>query len=757
MACGNFCFKAACCCLAVILWMPLPAWADGDLDAFFDPGAGASSYVNAMQPDGKIIVGGNFSEYNDFSRNKIARINADGSLDTSFNPGTGTGAGIFSSVNAVAVQPDGKVLIAGSFSTINDIKRNKIARLNSDGFLDTTFDPENGANGSVYCMILLSDDKILIAGDFSYYNGTRIGKIARLNSDGSLDTTFDPEDGANGSISCMIMQPDGKILIGGYFTEYNDIARNKIARLNAGGSLDETFDPGTGANDDVRSIAVQSDGKILIAGEFTSFNEISRKYVARLNADGSVDTSFDTDWGANNGILSMLLQSDGKILIGGDFTQFKGQSRNGIARLNSDGSLDTDFYPGLGVGSSYYYVKTMVFQSDNKILIGGSFYDFNDTPRKNIARLMDRSVISVERSFDSSCYFAGGEMSVTLTAAPVAGVTNYLIEDTPPSRWTVSNISHEGTFDSDNRKVKFGPFFDSTARTLTYDLTLPSSTETGDKTFEGKAFADSSISSIAGHDVLISCLEYLPADVNENFSLSGQEIAAYGAAWKKGETWELPPNPVPIEYVTRAGMLWRGGEDYKLDTSAGTPPLCWISKRKRSAGHGSRTSDSSANREISDTLYLTGETFTVTVSVSPADAVLAYAVEEEMPPEWSVSVGDPGHFDDVNHKVKFGPFMDNEARTLTYEVTPLLDAAGSFAFSGTASFDGENLRISGNDKVTISGDVDGDGKTDLADLISILKILAGFDGTTANLIADINGDGKIGLAEAIFFLEKLSG
>ncbi|EKE19188.1 MAG: hypothetical protein ACD_9C00099G0001, partial [uncultured bacterium] len=118
----------------------------------------------------------------------------------------------------------------------------------------------------------------------------------------------------------LLLQPDGKILIGGTFTTYNGTSRNHIARINADGTLDTTFSPGSGANDDIYSLVLQSDGKILVGGPFTTYNGTSRNYIARINSNGSLDTTFNPGSGANNILHSTVIQPDGKILIGGGFT-----------------------------------------------------------------------------------------------------------------------------------------------------------------------------------------------------------------------------------------------------------------------------------------------------------------------------------------------------------------------------------------------------------------------------------------------------
>lgn len=134
---------------------------------------------------------------------------------------------------------------------------------------------------------------------------------------GSLDLSFDPGTGASWSVRAVAIQSDGKILIGGQFTSYNGTPRDLIARLNVDGSLDMTFDPGTGADYGVRTIAVQSDGKIIIGGAFNFYNGTPRKGIARLNTDGSLDATFDPGLGANYVVHSASIQSDGRVIIGG--------------------------------------------------------------------------------------------------------------------------------------------------------------------------------------------------------------------------------------------------------------------------------------------------------------------------------------------------------------------------------------------------------------------------------------------------------
>jgi len=319
--------------------------ADGTLDtSFIDPQANGSVLALTVQADGKIVLGGGFFFLGGQFRHNIGRLNADGTLDTSFiNPGAG---GNFPSVRALAVQSDGKILIGGGFTQLGGQFRNYIGRLNADGTLDTSFNP--GASGgspftTVDALAVQADGKIVLGGNFTQLSGQFRNNIGRLNADGTLDTSFNPgASGGSGSfvvVTALTVQADGKILVGGDFTQLGGQARSRIGRLNANGTLDTSFNPGvsSGGFPNVRALALQADGKILVGGSFTGLGIQARNNIGRLNADGTLDISFNP--GANNVILALAVQADGKIVAGGNFTQLGGQSRNRIGRLNPDGTL----------------------------------------------------------------------------------------------------------------------------------------------------------------------------------------------------------------------------------------------------------------------------------------------------------------------------------------------------------------------------------------------------------------------------------
>jgi uncharacterized delta-60 repeat protein len=351
-------------------------------DLLFIIGAGFNGSVSTIQiqTDGKILVGGPFTSYSGVSRNYIVRLNTDGSVDTSFVIGNGFNA----SVLTIALQSDGKILVGGQFTSYSGVSRNNIIRLNTNGSIDNSFVIGTGFNSSVSEIALQSDGKILVGGPFTSYSGVSRNRIIRLNTDGSVDTGFVIGTGFTTSVSTIALQSDGKILVGGQFTSYSGVSRNRIIRLNADGSIDTSFVIGTGFNLNVNTIELQSDGKILVGGGFTSYSGVSRNYIIRLNTDGSVDTSFVIGFGFNNITLSIALQPDGKILVGGNFNSYNGVSRNFIIRLNTNGSVDTSFVIDTGFNS---FVNTIALQSDGKILVGGNFTSYSDYPSSRIIRL----------------------------------------------------------------------------------------------------------------------------------------------------------------------------------------------------------------------------------------------------------------------------------------------------------------------------------------------------------------------------------
>ena len=300
--------------------------------------------INALLSlgDGSLIVAGGFSTITDghvgtpTARSNIARINASPAIDT-FAPN------VNGTIRCLALQRDGSILIGGDFTQVNGTARNRIARLYANGTLDLTFNPN--ANGPVRTVIEQADGKILVGGDFTLVGTTLCNRIARVSTLGVVDTPFVAS--ADASVNVIALQPDNSILVGGNFTTINNVAHASLARLNPNGTLDNSFN--ATANGPVNSIVLQADGKILLGGGFTSVAGTARLGFARVLGGGAVDAinadviGFDTASSqAKTGIVnSVMLREDGKIIIGGDFTSVGGVPMTYVPRLVNDPVVQT--------------------------------------------------------------------------------------------------------------------------------------------------------------------------------------------------------------------------------------------------------------------------------------------------------------------------------------------------------------------------------------------------------------------------------
>jgi uncharacterized delta-60 repeat protein len=342
--------------------------------------ASGSTVVSAfvIQPDGKILIGGSFTQIGGQGRTNIARLFSNGTVETNFHPVV---LGIVSAeVKCLALQTNGQILLGGSFSTLSGQSRHNIGRLNPDGTLDTTFNPGPDP-GPVRTLAVLPDGKILMSGNFITF-GTQVRSgIARLNPNGSLDTNFNAR--ISGSVLYVLPQADGKVLAGGSFTQIGGQSRTNFARLNSDGSLDFSFNPALSGI--VYPHAVQPDGKIIV-----DVGASGATHVMRLNADGSVDPTFTVPPYCNS-VGSAGLQADGKILVSGGFTSFWGQPRNYLAKLNADGTLDTNFTAGAD-----NLVLALAIQPDAKILAGGLFSSLAGASRFYVGRLNNTNTSALQ-------------------------------------------------------------------------------------------------------------------------------------------------------------------------------------------------------------------------------------------------------------------------------------------------------------------------------------------------------------------------
>lgn len=369
-------FFTALLCATVVLSQNLA-------DTSFYSGLATSStvYSTVVQPDGKIIVGGNFDTYSGIPSHMIARLNADGSLDTTFDQGPESST-TYGALYTLLLQPDGKILIGGGFNLFRGLSISYLARLNPDGTLDETFDAQQTVSDAVYAMVLQPDGKIVVGGGLTCVGGNPCeNTLKRLNSDGSPDTTFNPGGtGASSWIYTIQQEPDGQFLIGGEFTYYNGVPIIRMARINSDGSLDQSFNPGS-------SLGVIRDIEILPGGGYLAAGDLSSYYgIQQLDSSGNQVGVFMPE---NLGdIHAMLLQPDGKLIVSGTNGNNVAGESTPVIRLNADGTNDLSFdaVPVQFFGSPAT-VQSLTQPSATSLLVGGSFTTFSTINRNGIARL----------------------------------------------------------------------------------------------------------------------------------------------------------------------------------------------------------------------------------------------------------------------------------------------------------------------------------------------------------------------------------
>ncbi|MBM3846966.1 MAG: hypothetical protein FJ405_11865, partial [Verrucomicrobia bacterium] len=336
--------------------------------------------VNAIgvQPDGRVVIAGDFTEVNDYTLRHIARLDPLGRLDLGFNPGIGSDGTVLD----LEVLSDGRIYLAGTFTNVAGSALPGVARLNADGSLDSSFAIGQGTLRPVRALAVEEGGSVLVGGDFVIFNNQPRQRLARLNASGVVQPGFTPE--INGPVHAIAVQDDGRILIGGSFTTVNRAPRNGIARLNANGSLDAGFNPGSGVDSTVLTIGITPSGDILIGGAFTSVNDADAFYFARLLPNGAHDPSFASGGQLNAAVRSISVHRSGKIYIAGDFTEIGSVQRNFFARLRLDGSVDPSFDIGAGADGT---VRTILAAPNTAAYIGGEFHQVNGLSRPRFARI----------------------------------------------------------------------------------------------------------------------------------------------------------------------------------------------------------------------------------------------------------------------------------------------------------------------------------------------------------------------------------
>jgi uncharacterized delta-60 repeat protein len=378
---------------------PTPSATPGPV---FFSGQGFNSTVNAIGKipnSNQLYFGGAFNQYpSGTTRNRFVKVNQDGTPDNTFQIGTGFN----NTVNVIVVDPSTeKVYVGGLFTNYSGEGINKLIRLNTDGSRDTSFNTGTGFGGAgtgfIYDIAIQPDGKVVCVGSFTGFTGTSVGKIIRLNTDGSRDTSFQITSGFTGPITSfnpvnVIVDSNNKILVGGQMTGFSTTSIGRFVRLNSDGTLDTAFQANAGTGFDsfaYGGIHQLSNGQYIVCGDFTGYNGVTiNRGITRINNDGTRDTTWS---GAtvSNAILSSAMDSQQNIYVYGAFTNFGGvTNQNFLGKFTSGGTRDLTytFSPGYNVlpgavGSSFIEVE-----NSGSIISVGAFTAFSGQTVNRVLR-----------------------------------------------------------------------------------------------------------------------------------------------------------------------------------------------------------------------------------------------------------------------------------------------------------------------------------------------------------------------------------
>jgi uncharacterized delta-60 repeat protein len=700
---------------------------NGSRDSSFALGVTQSPWCSgvrqvALQPGGKIIALGQFGPWR-----YLVRLNSDGSADNTF-----ASTPIHWQIHKILAQPDGKILVGGEHRSESWPEPAALLRLTIDGMLDTTFQVPQGVieyPNDVYALALRADGRVLLGKRYEPYNGNSPRAIVQLQPGGSVDKSFSYRLNAPRAIvSAIAPLPDGRALIGGQFTRLNDVRRVGLARIRADGTIDETFVP-PAEFQLIEAVLLQPDGRALIAGHFDNTNAPFKHNLIHVNTDGSLDTRFRLPAAFSGLVHALALQSDGKILLGGEVWVGEALPRY-FLRLNPDGAIDTSFDQGTGFRGRDSSINSIVVQPDNKILVAaedmGTYNDVRIGPlvRLNPNGHLDESFApdprigfvwrvalqpgggilvladtlmrlrndgSLDPTWQPAEYYWGSAVAVQPDGKPIISVQrkqDSQVQD-------IIRLNWDGSLD---------PTFECSLGSSGWADTIALERDGG--VLIGGQFEEVNgqpRDSIARLNNTLTPPRHPADNAPADWTLSREEANAYGAAWRAGSVWTLPPNPIPVDYATRAVALWRGGPSYFWDSSISEPPLWWVDSlppRHKEPDKDGR----SWGRRDAPRHYTASQPFEVTVKLSHFPGTLAEAVQEDIPAGCSVrEISDNGQVDRINRQIKWGPFTEPSHRNLRYSLVPAPTNTTPIHLVGLVCFDGSSQAIDGAAEIRPSG------------------------------------------------------
>ncbi len=437
-------------------------------ESFLSPN-GVNGTVETIQTmaNSKAYIAGAFSGYNGVSRNGICRVFADGSIDVSFDCGSGvvTGVSPFESewrIYKIAVQPDGKIIVGGDFTRFNGEDRNNLVRLLPDGSFDPSFNIGSGLNNAVKDIIILPSGKILVAGEFNQYdsggpNQTSCGGLIKLNLDGSIDQSFQLLGQA--PVEAMAMTNSGQIVLAGGFLVFDGNLVNRLCRINSDGTFDPSYNVGSGANSLLYDVIVDADDRVIVTGTAFVYDGDTLNFLFRTLPDGQRDTTYaDTNqFYSSFGTNQIEFGPDSSVMLLGRLPDVFNNDLQ-VFRLDPNGIIDPTFqsYP---TNNNAYDANAFDFTADGDIIVGGKFVEYGGIPKNGLTRIKNVAQ-------PTGCNF----LNVTLNEVTPLSCqdTSFIIANaalgTPPYQysWDGGNYSINDTiFTTDSAGVHYLSVLDS--------------------------------------------------------------------------------------------------------------------------------------------------------------------------------------------------------------------------------------------------------------------------------------------------------
>ena len=357
----------------------VPSLVDYSFKARIQPQAVPS--VMEIAEDGSIYVGGNRSVFSDGIVDSVFRLRPDGSLDEGFK----LGVELSGTVSCISILPD-HIFVAGYFhaSENEELRVEHLAKIRLDGSVDGSFDIGIGPEGAVRVILPIDDGSLLVGGEFSRFNNTRVGPLVKILSDGSVDPEFVSELGTDPFLQSLGHQEAGGVIVGGYFNRLHGRDMSYLARLNSNGSLDSEWVPTL--NGPVSQIQVAKDDAIYISGEFSSVDGQERPGLARLRPDGSLDLDFVLGDGIRN-VRKLLLRDNGTLIVSGSFDQYEGVSVLGMIGLDSNGRVSDSFSSLLGLPRWSLDIHEFVVDREGRLIVSGYVNNDEGMTHSSVLRL----------------------------------------------------------------------------------------------------------------------------------------------------------------------------------------------------------------------------------------------------------------------------------------------------------------------------------------------------------------------------------